>query len=43
MLFGSDYPLESHNGATVRELVEMVGGLDITREAKQAIAYIEAN
>lgn len=38
MLFGSDFPLESTSGATVGELVEMVGGLRLSREEKQAIA-----
>jgi len=38
MLFGSDYPLESYSGATVRELVEMIGGLDLAAESRQAIA-----
>lgn len=38
LLFGSDYPLESYSGETVRELVEMVGSLRISREDKQAIA-----
>jgi len=38
LLFGSDYPLESHSGATVRELVEMVGGLRLPRQSIQAIA-----
>jgi len=38
ILFGSDYPLESYSGETVRELVEMVGGLQLSREDKQAIA-----
>ena len=36
-MFGSDYPLEAYSGDTVRELVEMIGGLDLPREAKQAI------
>jgi predicted TIM-barrel fold metal-dependent hydrolase len=38
MLFGSDYPLESHSGATVGELVEMIGGLPISGEGRRAIA-----
>ncbi len=42
LVFGSDYPLESHSGATVRELVEMVGGLRLGREDKQAIAGLNA-
>jgi predicted TIM-barrel fold metal-dependent hydrolase len=29
MLFGSDYPLESHSGAAVSELVDMVRGLPL--------------
>jgi len=38
LLFGSDYPLESYSGATVRELVDVIGGLRLGRESKQAIA-----
>ncbi|HEX6513300.1 MAG TPA: amidohydrolase family protein, partial [Chloroflexota bacterium] len=38
LLFGSDYPLESHSGETVRELVEMLAGLSLGGEGKQAIA-----
>ena len=38
MLFGSDYPLESHSGATVRELTDMIAGLRLSREDKQSIA-----
>lgn len=38
MLFGSDYPLESHSGETVRELTEMIGGLPISRDERCAIA-----
>jgi predicted TIM-barrel fold metal-dependent hydrolase len=38
MLFGSDYPLESYSGATVRELVEMIGGLHLPVEGRRAIA-----
>jgi predicted TIM-barrel fold metal-dependent hydrolase len=38
MLFGSDYPLETYSGATVRELVEMIEGLDLDPESRQAIA-----
>ncbi len=38
MLFGSDYPLESHSGDTVRELVDMIGDLPLPRDARQAIA-----
>jgi aminocarboxymuconate-semialdehyde decarboxylase len=37
MLFGSDYPLESHSGATVGELVEMVRGLPIGDADRDAI------
>jgi predicted TIM-barrel fold metal-dependent hydrolase len=42
VLFGSDYPLESYSGETVRELVEMIGGLNLPRDAKQAIAGANA-
>jgi predicted TIM-barrel fold metal-dependent hydrolase len=42
LMFGSDYPLESHSGATVRELVDMIGGLDVPRQSKQAIAGTNA-
>jgi aminocarboxymuconate-semialdehyde decarboxylase len=42
VLFGSDYPLESYSGETVRELVEMIGGLKLSREDKQAIAGTNA-
>ncbi len=38
LVFGTDYPLESHSGATMRELAEMVGGLRLSREERQAIA-----
>ena len=38
ILFGSDYPLESHSGETVRELVEMIAGLRLSRDELQAIA-----
>jgi predicted TIM-barrel fold metal-dependent hydrolase len=38
LLFGSDYPLESHSGETVRELVETLGSLNLSPEAKQQIA-----
>ncbi|MBV9119619.1 MAG: amidohydrolase [Chloroflexi bacterium] len=38
MLFGSDYPLESHSGATVGELVEMIGALKLTSDHKRGIA-----
>ncbi len=38
VLFGSDYPLESHSGSTVRELVEMIDGLPLPRGSKQAVA-----
>lgn len=38
LLFGSDYPLESHSAESVRELVEMVEGLRLSREEVQAIA-----
>jgi predicted TIM-barrel fold metal-dependent hydrolase len=37
MLFGSDYPLESHSGATVAELVEMVCSLPVEPAAREAI------
>lgn len=37
MLFGSDYPLESHSGATVGELVEMVRGLPVAEGERDAI------
>jgi predicted TIM-barrel fold metal-dependent hydrolase len=37
MLFGSDYPLESHSGATVGELVDMVRELPLDPERRQAI------
>lgn len=42
LMFGSDYPLESHSGATVRELVEMIGGLPVEHGHKQAIAGVNA-
>lgn len=42
VLFGSDYPLESYSGETVRELVEMIGGLPVPRESKQAVAGANA-
>jgi predicted TIM-barrel fold metal-dependent hydrolase len=42
MLFGSDYPLETYSGATVRELVEMIGHLDLHLEGKRAIAGVTA-
>ena len=38
MLFGSDYPLESTSGATVRELTDMVAGLRLPAEARRLIA-----
>ena len=38
MLFGSDYPLETYSGATLHELVEMIGYLDLHLEGKRAIA-----
>jgi aminocarboxymuconate-semialdehyde decarboxylase len=38
IIFGSDYPLESYSGETVRELVEVLGGLALPRASKQAIA-----
>lgn len=38
MLFGSDYPLETYSGATVRELVEMIDGLNLDVESRRAIA-----
>jgi predicted TIM-barrel fold metal-dependent hydrolase len=37
LLFGSDYPLESHSGATVGELVEMVRGLPLEATQREAI------
>ena len=37
MLFGSDYPLESHSGATVAELVDMVRGLPLQHAEVTAI------
>ena len=38
MVFGSDYPLESYSGATVRELVEMIERLDLDLAGRKAIA-----
>jgi predicted TIM-barrel fold metal-dependent hydrolase len=38
MVFGSDYPLETYSGATVRELVEMIGELNLPVEGRRAIA-----
>jgi predicted TIM-barrel fold metal-dependent hydrolase len=38
MVFGSDYPLESTSGATVRELVEMIGNLRLPVTDRRAIA-----
>jgi aminocarboxymuconate-semialdehyde decarboxylase len=37
LLFGSDYPLESHSGATVGELVEMVRALPLADAQQEAI------
>jgi predicted TIM-barrel fold metal-dependent hydrolase len=37
LVFGSDYPLESHSGATVGELVEMVRGLPLQTAEREAI------
>jgi predicted TIM-barrel fold metal-dependent hydrolase len=37
VVFGSDYPLESHSGATVGELVEMVRGLPLGAAQREAI------
>lgn len=37
VLFGSDYPLESHSSETVRELVDMVTELPISPAEKSAI------
>jgi predicted TIM-barrel fold metal-dependent hydrolase len=37
VVFGSDYPLESHSGATVGELVEMVRGLPLDPAEREAI------
>jgi aminocarboxymuconate-semialdehyde decarboxylase len=37
VLFGSDYPLESHSGATVGELVEMVRDLPLEVSEREAI------
>ena len=37
MLFGSDYPLESHSGATVGELVDMVRALPVGEDQRAAI------
>jgi predicted TIM-barrel fold metal-dependent hydrolase len=38
MVFGTDYPLESHSAETMRELVEMIGGLDCPVEDRHRIA-----
>ncbi len=38
MVFGSDYPLESSSGATVSELVEMIGNLRLPTDDRRAIA-----
>ena len=43
LMFGSDYPLESHSGATVRELTDMLASLRLNREGKQAIAGLNAS
>ena len=37
LLFGSDYPLESHSGDTVRELVDMIEGLPLSLAERQQI------
>src|SRR5919198_1726339 len=37
MLFGSDYPLESHSGATVGELVDMVRGLPLPEQERERV------
>lgn len=37
LLFGSDFPLESYSGETMRELVEMVQGLPLSEGARQGI------
>jgi predicted TIM-barrel fold metal-dependent hydrolase len=37
LVFGSDYPLESHSGATVGELAEMVRGLPLEAAQREAI------
>jgi predicted TIM-barrel fold metal-dependent hydrolase len=41
ILFGSDYPLESHSGATVGELVDMVRNLP--GDASQQVAILSGN
>lgn len=38
LMFGTDYPLESHSGATVGELVELVKTLPLPDEDRRAIA-----
>lgn len=38
LMFGSDYPLESHSAETMRELVEMLAALDGDDDARRAIA-----
>lgn len=37
LLFGSDYPLESHSAATLRELVAIVGSLGLDGAAERAV------
>lgn len=38
LMFGSDFPLESHSAATLRELVEMVDTLPVSPAERAAIA-----
>lgn len=38
LMFGSDFPLESHSPETLCELVGMLGSLDVTEEDRRAIA-----
>jgi len=38
LVFGTDYPLESHDGATMLELVEMIADLDCSEEGRVQIA-----
>ncbi|HUY07058.1 MAG TPA: amidohydrolase family protein [Acidimicrobiales bacterium] len=38
MAFGTDYPLESHSGETMRELVEMIENLELSTEQRAQIA-----
>lgn len=42
IMFGTDYPLETYSGATVRELVEMVQGLPLSEDQRKAIAGANA-